>query len=411
MDKKARRAQLIAEMRAMNETVLSEKRDFNEEEKKLYDEKDKEMRELSAQILAEEREAAIAGFATELPKPTGDEGRSAPETNEMESFRKFLMTGEKRDLTVGTSGSQGNGYALAPQEFSDEIIAAVEKDTQIYKMVDKIPVNGAGSLGLPYESTDASDADWTNEVPGSDISADSAWAFGKRELAPKDLAKLVKVSKKMIASSAVPIDQLVRNKLAYKFMSAFEKGILVGTGSGQPLGVFYASNDGVSTGRDVVSDRSAFSKASGMPCCADDLIKMKMKLRPGYRKNAVWVMHTDILKSIMLLKDNDGQYMWRPGLRDGEPDTILGMPVIESEFAPNIVGTNLYVAVLGDFKDYYKFAYWKNVDIQVLVEQFALKNCIGYLGHTLADGMPVLGEAFARLKVGNTTSTGTVPAT
>lgn len=411
MDKKARRAQLIAEMRAMNETVLSEKRDFNEEEKKLYDEKDKEMRELSAQILAEEREAAIAGFATELPKPTGDEGRSAPETNEMESFRKFLMTGEKRDLTVGTSGSQGNGYALAPQEFSDEIIAAVEKDTQIYKMVDKIPVNGAGSLGLPYESTDASDADWTNEVPGSDISADSAWAFGKRELAPKDLAKLVKVSKKMIASSAVPIDQLVRNKLAYKFMSAFEKGILVGTGSGQPLGVFYASNDGVSTGRDVVSDRSAFSKASGMPCCADDLIKMKMKLRPGYRKNAVWVMHTDILKSIMLLKDNDGQYMWRPGLRDGEPDTILGMSVIESEFAPNIVGTNLYVAVLGDFKDYYKFAYWKNVDIQVLVEQFALKNCIGYLGHTLADGMPVLGEAFARLKVGNTTSTGTVPAT
>lgn len=411
MDKKARRAQLIAEMRAMNETVLSEKRDFNEEEKKLYDEKDKEMRELSAQIMAEEREAAIAGFATELPKPTNDEGRSAPETNEMESFRKFLMTGEKRDLTVGTSGSQGNGYALAPQEFSDEIITAVEKDTQLYKIVDKIPVNGAGSLGLPYESTDASDAAWTNEVPSDDISADSAWAFGKRELAPKDLAKLVKVSKKMIASSAVPIDQLVRNKLAYKFMCAFEKGIVSGTGSGQPLGVFTADANGVSTARDVVSDRTAFTKASGMPCCADDLIKMKMKLRPRYRKNAVWVMHTDILKSIMLLKDNDGQYMWRPGLRDGEPDTILGMPVIESEFAPNIVGTNLYVAVLGDFKDYYKFAYWKNVDIQVLVEQFALKNCIGYLGHTLADGMPVLGEAFARLKVGGTTSTGSVSPT
>ena len=411
MDKKARRAQLIAEMRAMNETVLSEKRDFNEEEKKLYDEKDKEMRELSAQIMAEEREAAIAGFATELPKPTSDEGRSAPETNEMESFRKFLMTGEKRDLTVGTSGSQGNGYALAPQEFSDEIITAVEKDTQLYKIVDKIPVNGAGSLGLPYEATDASDAAWTNEVPSDAISADSAWAFGKRELAPKDLAKLVKVSKKMIASSAVPIDQLVRNKLTYKFMCAFEKGIVSGSGSGQPLGVFTADANGVSTARDVVSDRSAFTKASGMPCCADDLIKMKMKLRPGYRKNAVWVMHTDILKSIMLLKDNDGQYMWRPGLRDGEPDTILGMPVIESEFAPNTVGTNLYVAVLGDFKDYYKFAYWKNVDIQVLVEQFALKNCIGYLGHTLADGMPVLGEAFARLKVGGTTSTGSVSPT
>jgi HK97 family phage major capsid protein len=122
-------------------------------------------------------------------------------------------------------------------------------------------------------------------------------------------------------------------------------------------------------------------------------------------------MHTDILRSIMLLKDNDGQYMWRPGLRDGEPDTILGMPVIESEFAPNTVGTNLYVIVLGDFKKYYKFAYWKSVEIQLLVEKFAGKNQIGYLGHTLADGMPTLAEAFTRLKVGNKTSTGTVAAT
>lgn len=409
MDKKARRAQLIAEMREMNEKVLSEKRDFNDEEKKLYADKENEMRELSAQISAEERQAAIDGFATELPAPKGDGARGAQSDGETEEFRKFLL-GEKRDLNVGTSASQGNGYALAPEEFSKEVIAAVEKDTQLYKIVDKVPVSGAGSLGLPYESTDASDASWTNEVPDNEISGDSAWAFGKRELIPTDLVKLVKVSKKMLATSAVPIDQLVREKLAYKFMSAFEKGILVGTGSGQPLGVFTASNNGVPTTRDVTSDRSAFTKASGMPCCADDLIKMKMNLRPGYRKNAVWVMHTDILKSIMLLKDNDGQYMWRPGLRDGEPDTILGMPVIESEFAPNTVGTNLYVIVLGDFKTYYKFAYWKNVEIQLLVEKFAGKNQIGYLGHTLADGQPTLAEAFTRLKVGGTTSTGAVAA-
>ena len=406
MDKKARRAQLIAEMREMNEKLLSEKRDFTDEEKKLYDEKDKEMRELSAQIMAEERQAALAGFATDLPQPEADEGRSASDNEAKEEFRKFLM-GEKRDLNVGTSGSQGNGYALAPQEFSDEVIAAIEKDTQLYKIVDKVPVSGAGSLGLPYESADASDASWTNEVPDDEITGDATWAFGKRELIPSDLVKLVKVSKKMLATSAIPIDQLVKEKLAYKFMSAYEKGILVGTGSGQPLGVFTASANGVPTTRDVTSDRSAYTKASEMPCCSDDLIKMKMNLRPGYRKNAQWVMHTDILRSIMLLKDNDGQYMWRPGLRDGEPDTILGMPVIESAFAPNTKVAGSYVIVLGDFRNYYKFAYWKGVEVQVLSELFAQKNEIGYIAHTLADGMPTLGEAFTRLKVSNTTSTGT----
>lgn len=411
MDKKERRAQLIAEMREMNDKVLQEKRDFNDEEKKLYAEKENEMRELSAQIAAEERRDALAGFSTELPRSeAGAEGSGVQSDGEKEEFRKFLM-GEKRDLGVGTSGSQGNGYALAPEEFSKEIIAAVEKDTQLYKIVDKIPVSGVGSLGMPYESTDASDAAWTNEVPDSEIEGDSSWAFKKREIVPSDLVKLVKVSKKMLAAAAIPVDQLVREKLAYKFMSAFEKGILTGTGSGQPLGVFTASANGIPADRDITSDRSAFKKASGMICSADDLIKMKMNLRPAYRKNAVWVMHTAILQSVMLLKDNDGQYLWRPGLRDGEPDTILGMPVIESEFAPSGKNTNNYVMILGDFRNYYKFAYWKDVEIQLLVEKFAGKNQIGYLGHTLADGMPVLAEAFTRLKVGGTSSTGTVSAT
>jgi len=411
MDKKERRAQLIAEMREMNDKVLTEKRDFNDEEKKLYAEKENEMRELSAQIAAEERRDALAGFSTELPRSeAGAEGSGVQSDGEKEEFRKFLM-GEKRDLGVGTSGSQGNGYALAPEEFSKEIIAAVEKDTQLYKVVDKIPVSGAGSLGIPYESTDASDAAWTNEVPDSETEGDSSWEFKKREIVPSDLVKLVKVSKKMLAAAAIPVDQLVREKLAYKFMSAFEKGILTGTGSGQPLGVFTASANGIPADRDIASDRSAFKKASGMICSADDLIKMKMNLRPAYRKNAVWVMHTAILQSVMLLKDNDGQYLWRPGLRDGEPDTILGMPVIESEFAPSGKNTNNYVMILGDFRNYYKFAYWKNVEIQLLVEKFAGKNQIGYLGHTLADGMPVLAEAFTRLKVGGTSSTGTVSAT
>ena len=40
MDKKARRAALVAEMREMNEKVVAEKRSFNDEEQKLYSEKE-----------------------------------------------------------------------------------------------------------------------------------------------------------------------------------------------------------------------------------------------------------------------------------------------------------------------------------------------------------------------------------
>ena len=407
MDKKARRAQLIAEMREMNEKVKAESRGFNDDEQKLYSEKEAELRQLSAEIAAEEREAFLNGFDTNLPKPEANGEERGANPSEMDTFRNFLQTGEKRDLTLGTSGSPGSGYALAPQQFVDEVIEGAADEHQLYDAVEKIPVNGAGSLGLPYEATDASDAAWTAEVPSDPISADSSLAYGKRELKPNDLVKLIKVSKKMIASSGIPVETLVARKLRSKILDAFEAGILTGDGSGKPLGVFTASNDGVATSRDVESTRSGSTVASGVIMTADDLIRMKMNIKPGYRRNAVGVMHTDILKEVMLFKDNDGQYMWRPGLRDGEPDTILGMPVIESAFAPNTKVAGSYVMVLGDFRNYYKFAYWKGLEIDILKELFAQKNQIGYIAHTLADGMPTLGEAFTRLKVSNTTSTGT----
>ena len=53
--------------------------------------------------------------------------------------------------------------------------------------------------------------------------------------------------------------------------------------------------------------------------------------------------------------------------------------------------------VLGNL-DYYKFAYWKDIEITIANESFAGKNQIGIYGHTLADGCPINPEAFARLK-------------
>jgi HK97 family phage major capsid protein len=109
---------------------------------------------------------------------------------------------------------------------------------------------------LPYEKTDATDASWTQEVPAYDITADNAWEFGKRELSPIDLTKLIKISKRLLATSAVDIDTLAQKKISTKLSQAFEAGITTGSGDGQPLGVFTASNDGVPTSRDITTSRS-----------------------------------------------------------------------------------------------------------------------------------------------------------
>ena len=59
----------------------------------------------------------------------------------------------------------------------------------------KYTVTGAQSLGVLDHETDPADADWTSELlTGSE---DTTMSFGKRELHPKPLAKLEKVSNKL----------------------------------------------------------------------------------------------------------------------------------------------------------------------------------------------------------------------
>lgn len=384
MNKKEQRAKLIAELREMHELAQKENRSFTDEENKTFAEKEAEVRKLSQEIAAEEREALIKGFATDLPKTEGENRSEA--SDKMKEFRNYLLTGEKRDISVGSGGG-----ALSPQEFVAEIIKGVENDSPLYGLVRKFPLSEAKSLGAPYESADASDASWTAEVPVSDISADATLAYSLRELSPNILVKLIKISDKLVKVSALPIEQIVKEKITEKLVAAFENGITVGTGSGQPLGVFTASANGVPTSRDVTT--------AGATLAADDLIKTKMSLKPAYRRKARWVMSTDILTDCLLLKDKNDQYLWRPGLRDGDPDTLLGLPVIESAYAPSTKTSGSYIAVLGDF-NYYWWAYVDGIEIKNLVELFALKNQLGFKGTAYADGAPVLAEAFSRVKVG-----------
>lgn len=391
MNKKELKAKLLAELRELSNKAKTENRSFTADEQKAYDEKMAEVRKLTAEIENEEREAELNGFSSELPKPeAGKEERKDETFIRATADNKGLEL--RTDMKVGTSSSQGGGYAIAPQKFYDQIQEIIQKEALLYPRVDKIRASGSGSLGIPYESVDASDAAWTAEIPSDAISADSAWAFAKRELIPTDLTKLIKITKKLVAATPFDIEQIAIRKIALKLMQAYEKAITVGDGDGEPLGVFYASDNGIPTSRDV----STTGKGTGV-ITGDDLIEMYLKVRPQVRKGAVWIMNTAILKDVMKLKDNDGQYLWQESLRAGEPSTLLGLPVLESEFAPTAKTANSYMIVLGNL-DYYKFAYWKDIEITIANESFAGKNQIGIYGHTLADGCPINPEAFARLK-------------
>mgnify|MGYP000919795576 CR=1 FL=1 len=236
----------------------------------------------------------------------------------------------------------------------------------------------------------ADDADWTVELKTG--SADTAMSFAKRELHPHPAAKRILVSTFLLNNAVLPVDQIVRDQLSYKFGITQEKAFLAGSGSGQPLGVFTASSNGIDTDRDVSTGNT--TTAIG----ADGLINAKYALKGQYQRTARWIFHRDAISGIRKLKDGDGQYLWQPGLVADKPDTILGLQFFISEYAPNTFTTGKYAGILGDFS-FYWIADSMEFSIQVLKELYAESNQIGYIGRMECDGQPVLSEAFVRVKL------------
>lgn len=394
-----KRHALVTQGRTLLDKAEQEKRNLSAEEQTQYDKLFAEQDELRKAIETEERqvevERGLAAQALDSDRDKNDKGeRKGPRASEeyRDAFGALLRGGmqslspdQVRALSAG-AGSEG-GFIILPEQTVGTLIKAVDDEVLMRQWATKFTVPTAASLGAPSLDADPADSDWTGEIlTGSE---DSTMAFGKRELSPKPLAKRIKVSNKLLRQ-APNAESIVMSRLAYKFGVSEEKGYLTGNGAAKPLGLFTASADGIPTSRDVVT-------GSATNFTMDGLINVKYSLKGGYLKNAKWLFHRDGIKLIAQLKDTTNQYLWQPSKKEGEPDMLLGHPVYQSEYVPNTFTTGLYVGMFADFS-YYWIADALDIQIQRLVELYAETNQTGFIGRKETDGMPVLGEAFTRIK-------------
>ena len=389
---KARKAQIVMESRALLDRVEAEKREFSAEERTSYDKMFADINAINIKIKDEERlllaEAEIRGFE----KAESGKVETTPEERKISAFRRFLITGESAEYRALANDSDvTGGYLHASEQFVARLIKGLDNSVFVRNYANVMAVTSSDSLGVPSLDTDLTDPTWTTEI--ATPSEDTTMAFGRRELKPAQLSKSIKVSMKLLLTSALPIEGIIADRLAYKFAVAQENGFLNGTGDGQPLGIFTASVNGISTGRDEATGNTAAAVS------ADGLINAKFKLAAQYRKTARWIFHRDLIKMVSKLKDGEGQYLWSPGLVAGEPDRLLGLPVDESEYAPSTITSAAYVGALANWQ-YYWIAELQGLNIQRLNERFADTSQIGFYGRYYGDGAPVLESAFVRVKLG-----------
>lgn len=387
-----RRNMLIEEGRGIYDAAEAEKRELSDEEKANDDARYAEIDQLTEAIDRREKQVAAESLIEDIPvpaaKPAVDERVIEKASPAEDEFRSYLRTGEVRALSAGIDAE--GGYTV-PEVFQADLLRKVDDLVFIRQRATKYSLGVGESLGFPSLENDPADATWVSELATGAL--DSTMSFGNRELRPHPLAQKLKVSKKLVRSSAINVQSEVRNRLAYKFGITQEKGFLTGSGAGQPLGLLTASADGISTSRDVSTGNTTTS------ITFDGLLEAQYSLKGQYWARADWLFHRDALKQIRKLKDGEGQYIWQPGGQAGQPNMLLGRPFMMSEYVSNTFTSGLYVGIIGDFS-FFWIADALGMSIQVLNELYAEANQVGYIARLECDGMPVLEEAFARVKLG-----------
>lgn len=390
MELRNKRATLVAEARGVLDAAEAEKRELGAEERAKYDTIIADVAKLKDQITREENQLALENEMRGFEAKPGAPAPEAPEQRTAKAFRNWLVTGNAAEYrSLQSDIDAAGGYLSAPEQYMAQILKTLDDLVFVRQHARLIPLTHSDNIGVPT-LTDPSDPTWTTEI--AQVDRDNKMAFGKRNLRPEQLSKEILVSMKLLETAAIPADTLVQERLAHRFAITLEYAFLNGTGTGQPLGVFTASDNGVPTSRDFSIGNTATA------ITGDGLLGAKYGLKQQYRsRNSVrWCFHRDVVREIAKLKDNDGRYLWMPGLVAGQPDTLLNIPIDESEYAPAAMTPGSYVGILADWS-FYWIAELHGLEIQRLVELYAATSQIGFIGRGYWDGQPVMPEAFARV--------------
>lgn len=394
-------------MNAINDKAVEENRSLTQEEQATWDAHNAEIDDLDSQIARQLRMSEIKkrGEQRMVIEPNqlgGGNGKKEERTvtpeKEVRSkmFANYLregragiydgLTSEERALVADVFTSGG---ALTPTEdFRMELLKNVDDLNVIRQMSRVLPrLERAEEIGIPVRTSRMSDFEWTSELTSG--SKDNSLKFGKRAMKPHKLSKMVLISRLLMQRSPMGPEKIARDELAYVLNGTQEKVFFNGTGVLQPLGLFTASADGISTGRD---------KASGSQTDVDldSWIDAKYSIKAQYQPNLKAIMHRDTAARYRKKKDSQNQYLWQPSVVAGQPDRLFDVPVVLSEYAPNTFTAGKYTAIMGDFDNYWILDAYE-MYTQVLLEKYAEEGQIAILQDVFLDAAPVREEAFARL--------------
>lgn len=252
---------------------------------------------------------------------------------------------ETKALTAGTP-SEG-GYAV-PLEIDHAIESRLRDLSPIRAIAGIATIGGANYRKLVSVGAPASG--WVGETDprlgtGAPVFAEVAPPLGEIYANPA-------ATQAMLDDAFFDVESWLAEELANEFARKEGAAFVAGDGIDKPRGFLAGSSSALLDDNrpfgtlQYVATGTAGAFPSGNP--ADVLFDLIHSLKSGYRAGARFVMNSTTLNIVRKFKDADGNYLWRPGLSEGQPASLLGYPVVEAEDMPDI-GADTNAIAFGNF--------------------------------------------------------------
>lgn len=303
--------------------------------------------------------------------------------------REFWNSMRKKNYfdvgNVLTIGEDSEGGYLVPDEYEKKLVEGLDEEVFFRKMAHVIKTS-SGDRKIPV-ITGHGEAVWMDEGEQFTESDDS---FGQTSISAYKLGTLIKISDELLNDSVFDMASYISKEFARRIGAKEEEAFFIGDGKGKPTGIFDATA-GAETG----------VTANGVNITFDDVMDLFYSLKAPYRNKASWLLNDSTVKAIRKLKDANGNYIWQPSVREGEPDRILNRPYKTSIYVPELAAGNRVMS-FGDYS-YYWIADRQGRSFKRLNELYATTGHVGFLACERLDGKLILPEAVKTLDIKGTT--------
>ncbi|AKQ41218.1 hypothetical protein CP97_02905 [Aurantiacibacter atlanticus] len=307
----------------------------------------------------------------------------------------YLRRGRESEIkSISGAVPQDGGFAV-PREIDAMIASELKEISPIRQLAQVVQVGSAGYRKLV--TTGGTASGWVGETALRPETATPEFA----EVAPPsgELYANPAASQAMLDDAAFDLEAWLASEIAMEFARAEGAAFVGGNGIDQPLGFLSSPT---SLAGDVVRPFGSIQyigsgDAQGFSSTPESrLIDLVHTMKAGHRQGASWVMNSATLSEVRKLKTTDGAFLWQPGMVEGQPDRLLGYPVVEAEDMPDIAADSTPIA-FGNFKAGYVIA--ERSATQVLRDPFTNKPFVHFYATKRVGGQVLDSSAIKLLKI------------